>query len=258
MPAGSAMARRASAMNELLEKTALVDYDHPSIRDLVAGRGWVALNEEAKIRSVYDFVRDEMRFGYNEDDAIPASRVLADGYGQCNTKGILLMALLRAVGVRCRFHGFTIDKRLQKGALSGLWYLLAPREIVHSWIELPFAGRWLNLEGFILDSAYLGSIQAMFPRNDGSFCGYGVATCDLRNPSVVWKGGDTYIQKEGIVRDLGVFPSPDSLFAKHAQALGPLKRLVYRRITRRAMNAKVEAIRRRSANKPEGEVRPAP
>ena len=100
MPAGSAMARRASAMDELLEKTALVDFDHPSIRDLVASRGWVALDEEAKIRSVYDFVRDEMRFGYNKDDAIPASRVLADGYGQCNTKGILLMALLRAVGVQ--------------------------------------------------------------------------------------------------------------------------------------------------------------
>lgn len=51
-------------MDELLERTALVDYDHPSIRDLVAGRGWVALDEEAKIRSVYDFVRDEIRFAF--------------------------------------------------------------------------------------------------------------------------------------------------------------------------------------------------
>lgn len=41
-------------------------------------------------------VRDDIVFGYNIDDEIPASKVLADGYGQCNTKGTLFMALLRA------------------------------------------------------------------------------------------------------------------------------------------------------------------
>lgn len=66
-----------------------------------------------------NFVRDEVTFGYNASDDLPASRVLADHIGQCNTKGTLLMALLRAVGVACRFHRFTIDKALQKGAITG-------------------------------------------------------------------------------------------------------------------------------------------
>lgn len=245
MPAGSAMARRASAMDELLEKTALVDFDHPSIRDLVASRGWVALDEEAKIRSVYDFVRDEMRFGYNKDDAIPASRVLADGYGQCNTKGILLMALLRAVGVRCRFHGFTIDKRLQKGALSGIWYLLAPREIVHSWVELFYEGRWIDMEGFILDLPYLRSVQRIACGKTGAFCGYGVATSAIESPRIFWDGNATYIQKEGIVRDFGIYPDPDSFFKDHSQPMGPVKRLVFMTIARRAMNRQVSRIRAR-------------
>mgnify|MGYP002241704325 CR=1 FL=1 len=48
----------------------------------------------------------------NVDDSIPASKVLKDGYGQCNTKGTLFMALLRACGVPCRIHGFTIDKKI--------------------------------------------------------------------------------------------------------------------------------------------------
>jgi len=61
-------------------------------------------------------VRDDIRFGYNASDDLPASRVLADRIGQRNTKSTLLMALLRAVDVLCRFHGFTIDKALQKGA----------------------------------------------------------------------------------------------------------------------------------------------
>ncbi|CAH8720987.1 transglutaminase-like domain-containing protein, partial [Paenibacillus thiaminolyticus] len=55
-------------------------------------------------------------------DDIPASEVLRDGRGQCNTKSILLMALLRKVGIPCRIHGFYIDKRMQKGALTGLVY----------------------------------------------------------------------------------------------------------------------------------------
>ncbi|MFT5529960.1 MAG: transglutaminase-like putative cysteine protease, partial [Alteromonadaceae bacterium] len=45
-------------------------------------------------------------------DDISASDVLADGYGQCNTKGNLLMALLRGLGIQCRFQGFTIDQQL--------------------------------------------------------------------------------------------------------------------------------------------------
>ena len=68
----------------------------------------------------------EIAFGYNTDDMISASEVLKDGYGQCNTKGTLFMALLRAVGIRCRIHGFTIDKKLQKGAMTGIVYKLAP------------------------------------------------------------------------------------------------------------------------------------
>jgi len=71
-------------------------------------------------------VRDEIAVGYNESDDLIASRVLADGIGQCNTTGTLLMALLRAVGIPCRFHGFTIDKALQKGAITGFAYWLAP------------------------------------------------------------------------------------------------------------------------------------
>ena len=79
-------------------------------------------DEYNRIRLVYGFVRDEILFGYNVDDSIPASRVLADGYGQCNTKGTLFMALLRGVDIPCRVHGFTIDKNLQKGAMTGIVY----------------------------------------------------------------------------------------------------------------------------------------
>src|SRR5690606_19872037 len=114
------------------------------------------------IKSIYNFVRDEILFGYNQGDTISASQVLKDGYGQCNTKANLFMALLRAVGIPNRIHGFTINKALQKGAITGLWYLLSPKNILHSWVEVYHNGAWYNLEGLILDKTYLTALQKKF------------------------------------------------------------------------------------------------
>ena len=232
-------------MNPLLAATPLLDFHHPGIEALVARRGWRALPMHERIGAVYDFVRNEIPFGYNEGDELPASRVLADGLGQCNTKGVLLMALLRAVGVPCRFHGFTIDKALQKGAVTGLAYRLAPRSIVHSWVEVELDGRWLNLEGFILDAAYLGRLQQRFA-GARAFCGYGAATPDLMNPGVDWCGRDTYIQKDGINHDFGVYDSPDAFFARHGSNLSGFKRWLFQRVVRHRMNRNVRRIREAS------------
>ncbi len=232
----------SDAMHPLLAETPLLDVHHPDIEALVDGRGWRALPPYDRIGAVYDFVRNEIAFGYNEDDELPASSVLADGIGQCNTKSTLLMALLRAVGISCRFHGFTIDKPLQKGAITGLAYWLAPQRIIHSWVEVSLEGRWIALEGFILDEPYLASLQRRFPQAR-RFCGYGAATPDLSAPGVEWRGQDTYIQKEGIADDFGVFDSPDAFYARHGSNLSGLKRWLYRRTIRHAMNRNVARIR---------------
>ena len=135
-------------MHKYLEETPLLDATHPELVELVDGRGWKELEPFDAIGAIYDFVRNEIRFGYNASDDLPASTVLADGYGQCNTKGTLLMALLRNVGVPCRFHGFTIDKKLQRGAVTGIPYLLAPKNIIHSWVEVDYRGRSRQVRGF--------------------------------------------------------------------------------------------------------------
>lgn len=232
----------SDAMHTLLTATRLLDLDHPDIEALVARRGWRTLSTYDRIGAVYDFVRNEIAFGYNEGDELPASRVLADGIGQCNTKSTLLMALLRAVGIPCRFHGFTIDKPLQKGAITGLAYWLAPNRIIHSWVEVSHEDRWIVLEGFILDAPYLDSLQRRFPQAR-RFCGYGAATPDLSAPGVEWQGKDTYIQKEGIADDFGVFDSPDAFYARHGSNLSGLKRWLYERVIRHGINHNVARIR---------------
>ena len=224
-------------------ETALLDYRQADIQALITQRGWMRLSTYDQIGAVYNFVRDEIQFGYNTADDLPASRVLADGIGQCNTKGTLLMALLRAVGVACRFHGFTIDKALQEGAITGLAYQLAPRNIIHSWVEVWSGEKWLQLEGFILDGDYLTALQKRFVNHRGAFCGFGAATPDLQNPGVDWLGANTYIQKDGINQDLGLFDSPDDFYARHGVNLSGLKRWLFVNIIRQRMNQNVARIR---------------
>ena len=236
-----------SNFTNYLRETKILDYSSEQIQLLVERRGWKNLPETERVKAIYNFVKDEILFGYNVDDGVKASRVLKDGYGQCNTKGTLFMALLRVCGIPCRIHGFTIDKILQKGAMTGLVYKSAPKEIFHSYVEVCVCGVWYNLEGFILDKAYLSALQKTFlPEKDGSFTGYGVATKNFINPPVEFNCCDTYIQKEGIVRDFGVYDDPDSLLREHGQTMNLLKRCVYRLIGRCLMNNNVKKIRNRS------------
>ena len=137
----------------------MLDYSNENIQQLIRERRWKNINEFERLKSIYDFVRDEILFGYNIDDNVPASKVLADGYGQCNTKGTLFMAILRACNIPCRVHGFTIDKKLQKGAMTGVVYKNAQLNVFHSLVEVYFEDRWYELEAFILDKKYLQKLQ---------------------------------------------------------------------------------------------------
>lgn len=224
-----------------LAETPMLDFRSGAIQALIEERSWSQLEPETRAGAAYDFVRNKILFGYNSNDTLPASRVLADGYGQCNTKGTLLMALLRALDIPCRFHGFTIDKGLQRGVVPELVYPLAPQNIIHSWVEVLLDGKWINLEGFILDQSVLGALQERFPDRI-SLCAYGAGTDCLQAPRVTWTGESTYIQKTGINHDFGVFDSPDEFYANHRQLSG-LRGLFYRFVVRHWMNRRVARIR---------------
>lgn len=225
-----------------LRPTPMLDFETLAIQTLIHAKGWRALSEHDRIGAAYDFVRNAIRFGYNSDDTLPASAVLRDRYGQCNTKASLLMALLRALRIPCRLHGFTIDKSLQRGVIPEAVYPLAPHSILHSWVDVLHNGAWISLEGFILDEAVLNALQAAFPGRD-VLCAYGAGTDRLQSPAVVWRGVDTFIQRTGINRDLGLFDSPDAFYAEHRQAMGMTRAFLYRNVIRHWMNRRVSAIR---------------
>ena len=230
-------------MERYLIETPMLDFSAENIQRLIHDRQWENLDEFNRIKQIYLFVRDEIIFGYNVDDSIPASKVLTDGYGQCNTKGTLFMALLRGVNIPCRVHGFTIDKKLQKGAMTGIVYENAPKNIFHSWVEVFLDGVWYELEAFILDKEYLSQLQTINSTCSGTFCGYGVAVKDFRNPVIDFERNNTYIQSNGINQDFGIYDCPDDLLKEHHQEMSVLKAFLYRNLGRHLMNSNIKKIR---------------
>ena len=242
-PAGHQQTQTPAGPDCHLAATPLLDLDHPSIRAVVEGRGWMALDPMARIGAVYDFVRDEIAFGYNADDDLPASRVLADGYGQCNTKATLLMALLRASGLPCRFHAATVHQRLQAGVVPDVVRRWAPQEILHSWVEVEGDDGWVRLEGVIIDDRYLAGLRRHLDLADGPLLGYGVGTEDVGAPAVTWCGRDTEIQMTGLERDFGVHDDPDTWYATAGTNLSGPRAWLYRLVLRHVMNRRVRALR---------------
>lgn len=229
-------------MDIYLKQTKLLDFDTPSIQNLIVEKGWKHLEEKEKIAAVYSFVRNEIKFGYNRSDDIHASEVLRDGYGQCNTKSILLMALLRALNIPCRIHGFYIDKKMQKGALTGITYLFAPNKIVHAWSEVYFNDEWVALEGVIIDEEYLNQVKDKLYNFNNGYIGYGISVKDKEKINICWQGKSTYIQSFSITDDLGIFNSPDDFFLKYNNTSSKLKRSLFD-VLRRRINKKLDLIR---------------
>ena len=104
------------------------------------------------------------------------------------------MALLRGLGIACRLHGFTVSKDFQRGAVSGIIALMTPDEIVHTWVEVFFDGKWIALEGVIIDKKFLDAVKSKYPDTKGVFRLYAIAVDDFPHFAVDWLGWLCYLK----------------------------------------------------------------
>ena len=234
-----------------LENTKMLNYKVESIQKLIESRKWLELDEYHRIGAIYDFVRNEILFGYNSSDLLTAEEVLKDGYGQCNTKATLLMALLRGAGIPCRLHGSEVSKYFQRGATSWIISVLAPERIVHTWVEVFYKDSWIALEGVITDETYVKAVKEKFKSLGGPFAAYAVAVPDLGKLDLTWAGKDTYVQNEAVVTDYGVYDTPDVFFEMHPQNWSKLKNFAYVHYGRKVMMKNVSRMRNRKVDKRE-------
>ena len=154
------------------------------------------------------------------------------------------MALLRAVGVPCRLHGTKVTKVFQRSLMPKIMAKLAPPLIVHTWAEVYYNGEWLSLEGVITDKAYISGLQKKFPDYNGKFFDYAVAVKDFSNLQIDWKGENTTVQQQAVIKDIGVYDTPDDFYAVYKQEYRGIKKFMYENIGRKIMTKKVVKIRR--------------
>ena len=59
-------------MDIYLKETVMLDFSNPDIQKLIERKRWKEQNEFDRIKAIYNFVRDDVLFGYNADDNISA------------------------------------------------------------------------------------------------------------------------------------------------------------------------------------------
>lgn len=131
--------------------------------------------------------------------------------------------------------------------MNGAFYAIAPDSIFHTWVEVLYEGRWIGLEGVILDDAYLRGLRATLPSGTKEILGFAAGTENLAEPAVEWCGTDTSIQSTGVNQDFGVYEDPDSFYREHGNNLSGVRAWLFASWIRHVLNRNVESIRARSA-----------
>lgn len=157
------------------------------VQDVVAA----AATERERAIALHDYTRDSVKFGFNKYfDATPPEYTLACGYGHCNPKSRLLVALLRAAGLESYQHFVVLPKEILKGAIPASRYWMIPAELSHSYVEVRVEGAWCAVDSHIVDTPLLRAAQARLAR-EGRALGYGVRV----ESTNVWDGrGDAFSQ----------------------------------------------------------------
>lgn len=87
-------------IDNYLKETEMLDYSNPAIQELIQKKKWKELDEFERIKGIYNFVRDDILFGYNEADAFCASKVCLMAMANVIQKGPYLWLFYELV----RFH----------------------------------------------------------------------------------------------------------------------------------------------------------
>jgi len=120
-----------------------------SLKAVVADLTADLQSDEEKIARIYNFVRDEIEFGWVYPQEIPAEEVLKKGKGVCMQKANLLVTMAREAGLRARFHFMYVHKNALEDFLPGYAYKRWVDPFPHTFPEVYLNGKWVSMEATI-------------------------------------------------------------------------------------------------------------
>jgi hypothetical protein len=196
-----------------LNPTQMLDYNHI---ELVKKREHLLTHKKKpqdKVRALYEFITT-LPIGYNKSDTAPASEILADGYGYCNTKVTLLMALARGAGIPCRVHVYRVNRDAHKDKMPDWLLHLTPNDTPFLWPQFYINKKWYPLQELVHEQ-----------KQSWDSCPFDGARYQLQP-----------LKKEWIVGDDGVWDAPDDYFRKHKTSAHGWRKLGFILVGRRALN----------------------
>lgn len=167
---------------------------------------------EEKLQNIFLYVRDGIRFGFpSTGDLTTASETIKLKLGQCNTKGTLFLALCRAIGIPARIHYSTVDKEIQHGIFP-LWaYNRFPKNISHSWVEIKYKNKWIDVDAFINDKEFYNVGKCLLKKEDRKM-GYSIACTNGESGIELDLEDAKFVQMDAVTEDVGVYDDPGEHF----------------------------------------------
>ena len=222
----------------------LADQNHPLVRETATRLTQTETTPRGRFAQLFYFVRDDIQFAFPDDgDFVKASDTIRLGYGQCNTKATLLLALCKTVGIPARIHFSLISKDIQRGFFTGIAYWLMPREISHSWIEVEIDGIWRRIDTFINDLPLFTAAKAEVKRRGWSV-GYSIALKDGDASADFNLEHEAFQQMAAVTDDHGTWDDPSTYYksAKYKNRPDGIRMWFYRHMIG-GINRRVERLR---------------
>jgi Transglutaminase-like superfamily len=111
---------------------------------------------------------------------VKASDIAKQGYGDCHTKGLLFVALLRAVHIPARLHFVTMSTQFLNGLID-----TGTQTMVHAVGEVFLDGKWRQSDAYVVDAEYEASARSQL-RVEQRILGYGLHAMGDKD----WNGVD--------------------------------------------------------------------
>uniref|UniRef100_A0A2A4YUW7 Transglutaminase-like domain-containing protein n=1 Tax=OCS116 cluster bacterium TaxID=2030921 RepID=A0A2A4YUW7_9PROT len=222
----------------------LADYQNPIVEETATRLTSGEKNVRDKLHRIFDYVRDDIVFAFpDEGDLVKASETIQKGFGQCNTKATLFLALCKAAGIPSRIHYSLISRDIQKGFFTGIAYWAMPKEISHSWIEVEVDEKWRRIDTFINDLPLFNAAIAELGERGWSV-GYSVALGKNKPSGELNLDKEAFQQMAAVTSDHGVWDEPADYFSskKYKNRPGAFKLWLYRRMIGN-INNRVRAMR---------------
>ena len=206
--------------------------------------------EEEKIHAIFEYVRDAIKFGFPaKGDLTTASETVKIGYGQCNTKSALFIALCRAMDIEARIHFSLIEKEIQWGVFPKWIYKKLPEQLSHSWVEIKYKNQWIRIDSFINDTPFYDAGKNRLQKENRK-TGYSISCKKEQSSPELHLDKEQFVQMDSVTEDHGTYTNPEDYYStnKYQNRPGFWTLFLYKCI-RRFVNNRIKKHKKRRNGK---------